>query len=76
VFDVVTLVVYGWKSVQPGTLCWVCPSLAAAVQVAQSMPNAIAWAVVAGRKACEQIRAACDLAGVCSDEEVLVRHDA
>ena len=24
-FDQVTLVVYGWKSVQPGTLSWVFP---------------------------------------------------
>ncbi len=46
----VTLVVYGWKSVEPGTLAWVFPSLAAAVSAAHAMRNAVRWAIVRGRR--------------------------
>lgn len=46
--DTVVLVVYGWKSVQPGTLSWVFPSLSAAVHAAHTMTNAVEWAIVAG----------------------------
>ncbi len=45
----VTLVVYGWKSVEPGTLSWVFPSVGAAVAAARAMKNAVRWAIVAGR---------------------------
>jgi hypothetical protein len=45
----VTLVVYGWKSVEPGTLSWVFPSVTAAVAAARTMKNAVRWAIVAGR---------------------------
>jgi hypothetical protein len=48
VFDTVVLVIYGWKSVQPGTLSWAFPSLAAAVFAAHAMTNAVRWAIVAG----------------------------
>lgn len=46
----VTLVVYGWRSVQPGTLSWVFPSLRAALAAVRAMrKNAVQWAIVAGR---------------------------
>ncbi|MFO0676669.1 MAG: hypothetical protein U0169_09050 [Polyangiaceae bacterium] len=47
----VTLVVYGWRSVQPGTLAWVFPSLATAIAAAHTMRNAAAWAIVRGQSA-------------------------
>jgi hypothetical protein len=43
----VTLVVYAWKSVQPGTLAWSFPSVAMAVAAARAMTNAVGWAIVA-----------------------------
>ena len=46
----VTLVVYGWQSVEPGTLSWVFPSVGAAVAAARAMKNAVRWAIVAGRR--------------------------
>lgn len=46
----VTLVVYGWSNVEPGTLAWVFPSLAAAMSAAAAMKNAVRWAIVAGRR--------------------------
>jgi hypothetical protein len=48
-FEHVTLIVYGWKSVEPGTLSWVFPSVGAAVAAARAMTNAVRWAIVAGR---------------------------
>lgn len=48
--DHVTLVVYGWKNVEPGTLSWVFPSVGAAVAAARAMKNAVRWAIVAGRR--------------------------
>ena len=47
----VTLVVYGWSSVEPGTLSWTFPSLRAALDAAHTMTNATQWAVVTGAKA-------------------------
>jgi len=44
----VTLIVYGWKVVEPGTLWWVFPSVAAAVAAAHAMTNAAKWAIVKG----------------------------
>jgi hypothetical protein len=49
-FEHVTLVVYGWKSVEPGTLSWVFPSVGAAVAAARAMTNAVRWAIVAGKR--------------------------
>jgi hypothetical protein len=46
----VTLVVYGWHNVEPGTLSWVFPSVGAAVAAARAMKNAVRWAIVAGRR--------------------------
>jgi hypothetical protein len=47
----VTLVVYGWSSVEPGTLAWTFPSLRAALDAAHTMTNATQWAVVRGARA-------------------------
>ena len=44
----VTLVVYGWSSVEPGTLAWPFPTLQAALDAARTMKNATQWAVVSG----------------------------
>jgi hypothetical protein len=49
-FEQVTLVVYGWKNVEPGTLSWVFPSVTAAVGAARAMTNAVRWAIVAGKR--------------------------
>ena len=49
-FEHVTLVVYGWKNVEPGTLSWVFPSVSAAVAAARAMTNAVRWAIVAGKR--------------------------
>ena len=49
----VTLVVYGWRNVEPGTLSWVFPSVGAAVAAARAMKNAVRWAIVAGRRETE-----------------------
>jgi hypothetical protein len=46
----VTLVVYGWHNVEPGTLAWVFPSVGAAVAAARAMKNAVRWAIVAGKR--------------------------
>jgi hypothetical protein len=73
VFESVVLVVYGWESVQPGTLSWVFPSLAAAVHAAEAMTNAVNWAVIAGTAA---VDAAFDLAKLRATGGVLVEHAA
>lgn len=70
--DSVVLVVYGWRSVQPGTLTWVFPSLTAAVHAAQAMTNAVGWAVIAGSAARALTDAAHDLAGLRAAGGVLV----
>jgi hypothetical protein len=49
----VTLVVYGWQSVEPGTLWWVFPSFGAALAAARAMTNAARWAIVAGSRGSE-----------------------
>jgi hypothetical protein len=51
VLEEVTLIVYGWKNVEPGTLSWVFPSMGAALTAAHAMTNAVNWAVVAGSPA-------------------------
>jgi hypothetical protein len=48
VLEQVTLIVYGWKSVEPGTLSWVFPSVGAALAAARAMTNAVKWAIVTG----------------------------
>jgi hypothetical protein len=44
----VTLVIYGWRESEPGTLAWVFPSLQAALRAVRAMRNAIAWLIVQG----------------------------
>jgi hypothetical protein len=44
----VTLIVYGWENVQPGTLSWVFPSLRSALAAVRAMRNAVRWAVLNG----------------------------
>ncbi len=44
----VTLIVYGWENVQPGTLSWVFPSLRSALAAVRAMRNAVRWAVLDG----------------------------
>ena len=50
VADQVTLIVYGWQNVEPGTLSWVFPSYDAALGAATAMRNAVRWAIVAGKR--------------------------
>jgi hypothetical protein len=47
----VTLVVYGWQNVQPGTLSWVFPSFDAAMKAASALRNATQWAILGGSDA-------------------------
>jgi len=47
----VTLVVYGWQNVQPGTLSWVFPSFGAAMKAANALRNATQWAILDGNDA-------------------------
>ncbi len=47
----VTLVVYGWHNVQPGTLSWVFPSFDAAMKAASALRNATQWAIMGGADA-------------------------
>ena len=46
----VTLIVYGWTSVAPGTLAWVFPSVESAVHGAAAMRNARQWTIVPGER--------------------------
>jgi hypothetical protein len=46
----VTLVIYGWYEIEPGTLAWVFPSLAAALRAVSAMRNAVRWLIVRGRQ--------------------------
>lgn len=50
VAEQVTLIVYGWQNVEPGTLSWVFPSYEAALRAARAMRNAVRWAIVAGKR--------------------------
>jgi hypothetical protein len=47
----VTLVIYGWRESEPGTLAWVFPSLRAALRAVRAMRNAISWLIVKGQMA-------------------------
>jgi hypothetical protein len=49
--NAVTLVIYGWRESQPGTLAWVFPSLRAALRAVHAMRNAIGWLIVKGKRA-------------------------
>lgn len=45
----VTLVVHAWSDVEPGTLAWSFPSVAAALRAAAALRNAAGWTVLEGR---------------------------
>lgn len=47
----VTLVVYGWRESEPGTLAWVFPSVRAALRAVRALRNAIGWLIVRGKQA-------------------------
>lgn len=49
----VTLVVYGWRESEPGTLAWVFPSVRAALRAVRAMRNAVGWLVIEGVRAFE-----------------------
>lgn len=49
----VTLVVYEWDNVQPGTLSWVFPSVQAARAAVTAMRNAVRWSILFDRKTVE-----------------------
>jgi hypothetical protein len=68
----VTLIVYSWKSVEPGIMSWVFPSFAAAVHAAQAMTNAISWAIVAGHPFHSRMRTEVDLERVRAKGQVLL----
>jgi hypothetical protein len=44
----VTLFVFGWHVVEPGTLSWAFPSLRAALGAVRTMKNAAQWCIVSG----------------------------
>ncbi len=46
----VTLVVYGWRESEPGTLSWVFPSYSAALRGVRALRNACRWLIVAGER--------------------------
>jgi hypothetical protein len=46
----VTLVVYGWRGNQPGTLSWVFPSVGAAMRAVRALKNAASWLIVPGQR--------------------------
>lgn len=49
----VTLIVYGWRESEPGTLAWVFPSVRAALRAVRAMRNAVGWLVLEGRRVLE-----------------------
>lgn len=44
----VTLFVFGWHHVEPGSLSWSFPSLRAALDAVRTMRNAAQWCIVSG----------------------------
>jgi hypothetical protein len=69
----VTLVVYGWRDSEPGTLAWVFPSLRAALRAVRALRNAIGWLIIRGKKAVE---GEVDVAALRRGGAVLVEHMA
>jgi hypothetical protein len=69
---IVTLIVYGWKVVEPGTLAWNFPSVAAALRAVQVMTNAVKWAIVRGSLK----ETAPDIAEARSSGQVLIEQTA
>ncbi|HEX8792209.1 MAG TPA: hypothetical protein VF765_14745 [Polyangiaceae bacterium] len=69
----VTLVVYGWRESEPGTLAWVFPSVRAALRAVRALRNAIGWLIVRGQRAFE---GDVDVAALRRAGAVLVEHMA
>ena len=69
----VTLVVYGWRESEPGTLAWVFPSLHAALRAVRALRNAIGWIIIRGKRAVE---GDVDVAALRRGGAVLVEHMA
>ena len=69
----VTLVVYGWRDSEPGTLAWVFPSVRAALRAVRALRNAIGWLIVSGKRAVE---GDVDVAALRRGGAVLVEHMA
>ena len=69
----VTLVVYGWRESEPGTLAWVFPSVRAALKAVRALRNAIGWLIVRGKRAFE---GDVDVAALRRAGSVLVEHMA
>jgi hypothetical protein len=67
----VTLVVYGWRESEPGTLAWVFPSVRAALRAVRALRNAIGWLIVRGQRAFE---GDVDVAALRRAGAVLVEH--
>ncbi len=67
----VTLVVYGWRDSEPGTLAWVFPSVRAALRAVRALRNAIGWLIVRGKQA---IEGDVDVAALRRAGAVLVEH--
>ena len=49
----VTLVIYGWRDSEPGTLAWVFPSLRAAMSAVRACATPSRWLIVEGVSALE-----------------------
>jgi hypothetical protein len=49
--EAVTLVIYGWHEIEPGTLAWVFPSVNSALRAVQAMRNAVRWLIIEGKRA-------------------------
>jgi hypothetical protein len=71
--EAVTLVVYGWRDSEPGTLAWVFPSVRAALRAVRALRNAIGWLIVRGKRAVE---GDVDVAALRRAGAVLVEHMA
>ncbi len=71
--EAVTLVVYGWRDSEPGTLAWVFPSVRAALRAVRALRNAIGWLIVRGTRAVE---GDVDVAALRRAGAVLVEHMA
>jgi hypothetical protein len=71
--EAVTLVVYGWRDSEPGTLAWVFPSVRAALRAVRALRNAMGWLIVRGKRASE---GDVDVAALRRAGAVLVEHMA
>jgi hypothetical protein len=70
----VTLIIYGWRDSQPGTLAWVFPSLRAALSAVRALRNAIGWLIVEGKRALAGADGEVDVEALRKAGRVLVEH--